>query len=142
MVLAAAGVKATLWHAHVDWHLTAFEAIDRNAATRLLTFDTATGGLAFTRTNTATNPHAGLGCAFVIGQFIQFHGVPKARLRALLHDLNQMRNLGDHPADSRRIFKFTNLVHFVQAKPDQRFTLVKATTNGRTRLFNNNNSHD
>jgi hypothetical protein len=67
---------------------------------------------------------------------------PKARLRTLLHDFNQMRNLADHPTNRWGIFKLTHAVHFVQAKADKRLTLVATAANGRTRLFDNNNSHD
>jgi hypothetical protein len=62
-------VEAALRQATVDWHLAAFEAVDGDARTGLLTLYTATTGLAGARTDTATYALAFFGGAFVVFAF-------------------------------------------------------------------------
>ena len=66
IALAIGLVEAALGQAHVDRHLTAFEAIDRNTTTGFLTFDTATRRLAFTGADTAADPLALFSCAGIV----------------------------------------------------------------------------
>src|SRR5690606_39248245 len=65
--------EAALRQTAVDWHLAAFEAIDRNARTGLLTLDAATTGLAGARTDTATNALARLDRTWLVTQIVEFH---------------------------------------------------------------------
>jgi hypothetical protein len=55
----------------VKRHLAAFEAGDGDASPGLLAFDAATGGLALTRTGTATDAHASLYGTGAWGEFIE-----------------------------------------------------------------------
>src|SRR5690606_2848969 len=65
--------EAALRQTAVDWHLAAFEAIDRDARTGLLTLDAATTGLAGARTDTATNALARLDRTWLVTQIVEFH---------------------------------------------------------------------
>src|SRR5690606_17146912 len=65
--------EAALRHPHVERHLAAFEAVDRDARTGLLTLDTAAAGLAEARTDATAHTGPGLGCAGLIGDLIEFH---------------------------------------------------------------------
>ena len=53
--------------------LTAFEAADGDARTRLLTLDATASGLALARTGATADAHALLVGAFVVADFVQFH---------------------------------------------------------------------
>src|SRR3546814_5877554 len=70
-VLAEDVVEAALRDAHVERHLAALEAVDRDAAARLLALLAAAGGLALTRADTASDAHPALAGAIVVTKFVK-----------------------------------------------------------------------
>src|SRR5690606_32520410 len=63
-------VEATLGHTHVERHLTALEAADRDAGAGRLALATATAGLADARADTTADAHALLVGARVVPEFV------------------------------------------------------------------------
>src|SRR3546814_10449322 len=72
-VLAEDVVEAALRDAHVERHLAALEAVDRDAAARLLALLAAAGGLALTRADTASDAHPAIGRALVFPHVVTFY---------------------------------------------------------------------
>ena len=73
VVLAERIVEAALRQAHVQRHLAAFEALDGNARTALLTLLAAAAGLALARADAPADADPALACAVVVADIIQFH---------------------------------------------------------------------
>src|SRR4051812_29889608 len=67
-------VEAALRQPHVERHLAAFEAVDRHARARLGALLTAPGSLAEPGADAPANAHAALPRAFIVSEFVQFHG--------------------------------------------------------------------
>src|SRR3954471_9160317 len=68
-------VEAALRQPHVERHLAAFEAVDRDARARLGALLAAARGLALARANAPADPHAPLAGALVVAEFVEFHVV-------------------------------------------------------------------
>src|SRR5690606_22014534 len=115
-------VEAALGHPHVERHLPAFEAVDGNAGTGLLTLDATAAGLAQPRTDATAHTDLGLGGAGVVSDLIEFH-IGKSLL-LLVHDADEMSDLGDHAAHGRGIFKFAAAVHLVEPKAHESRALI------------------
>ena len=71
IILGEDVVEAALRQPHVQRHLTAFKAVDRNARTRLLTLLAAAGGLALARTDAASDAHPALAGAIVVTKIVK-----------------------------------------------------------------------
>src|SRR5262249_24948748 len=65
--------EAALGQAHVDWHLAAFEAVDGDAAARLLALDAPAGRLALARADAETDAHPLLAGARIVRDLVEFH---------------------------------------------------------------------
>src|SRR6201999_2335636 len=68
------GREAALGQAHVDRHLAAFEAIDGDAAARLLALDAPAARLALAGADALAQTDAHLAGAGPVSDLIEFHG--------------------------------------------------------------------
>src|SRR5690606_31760222 len=73
--------ETALRQAAVDWHLAAFEAVDGNAGTGLLSLDAASARLAEAGTDTTAHALARLGGAFSIPELVELHSLNPGSLR-------------------------------------------------------------
>src|SRR5207253_1911491 len=101
--------EAALGQTAMQRHLAAFEsAHTAEAGARLLALFTAAGGLAVARSGAAADALLRVSGAFLRFEIAEFH--------RLLHYLNEMRNLGDHPAHFFRVQPLGNPVHLAEAE--------------------------
>ena len=105
-------VEAALGQAAIDRHLAALETVDGTPVRDLLTLYATAAGLALARADAAADAHARLAGTGVVAQIVQFHliFVLLARRSADFVDAHQMRDLGDHAADRRRVLQLTRAV--------------------------------
>src|SRR5262245_51332436 len=128
-------VEAALRHAHVQRHLAAFEAVDRNATAGLLPLHATPAGLALARADAAAHAHQLLGAARVVSEFVELH---VASLRgswqlaignwktpptayclmptALFHYFHEVVHLADHALDRGRVLEFDHLLRALEAE--------------------------
>src|SRR5690606_4459262 len=74
-------LEAALGQAHVDRHLAALIALDRNARTGRLTLHAASAGLALAGADTAADTDARLAGARIIGDFVELHNLASRAVR-------------------------------------------------------------
>ena len=128
-------VEAALGQAHVQRHLSAFKAADRDAGPGILALVAGRPAvLPLPEPMPRPDPRPRLSRALVIGQFVEFHrsksavagglhALPIAAPASVL-DAHQMVHLADHPAHGRRVFQLARPVHLVEAQTDQRRALI------------------
>src|SRR5208282_3598446 len=116
--------KPALGQPPLERHLTAFIAGRRvPAAARTLALVPAARSLAMARTNSAANPLAALLRAGGRFQRAQVHRLAPLALSLLLLalDLNQVRDLADHPFHHRRALEFALPANARKPQPPERF---------------------
>src|SRR5476651_940595 len=115
--------EAALGQTPMQRHLAAFKALDAHAGARGLALAAAAGGLALAGANATADPHALLARAGIVGDIAELHRslplslehdldrkpVPTFRDHApilfLVDDADEVLNLCDHAANSRRVPK-------------------------------------
>src|SRR3569623_1099323 len=73
IILGEDVVEAALRDPHVERHLAALEAVDRDARARLGALLAAAGGLAEPGADAASDPDPALAGAFIVADVVQFH---------------------------------------------------------------------
>ena len=74
IILGEDVVEAALRQPHVERHLAALEALDRDARAALLALLAAAGGLALARADAASDAHAALAGAGIVAEFVDLDG--------------------------------------------------------------------
>src|SRR5262249_6957661 len=125
-------LEAALRQTPMQRHLAAFEALDPHAGARRLTLAAPSAGLTDARADTASDPHALLARAGIVGEFVQLH----SPLLLSFDDPDEVPNLGNHPAGLWCIRQFGHAADPVETKPDQRLPLRMLAANRAAGLFN------
>src|SRR6516162_179469 len=100
----------------VQRHLTALEAFDAHAGARGLALAAAAAGLAGAGADAAADALSHLAGAGTAGEIGKLHGL-------VLHDFDEVGDLGDHAAGLRRIDQLGDTADLVEPKPDEGFAL-------------------
>src|SRR3569623_2477223 len=90
-LLGVVGVETALWHTHVERHLAALEAADRDARARRLALAATTAGLALARADATANPHAGLVGSRIVAEFVQTRHLSGPKFTCALSRRRQRR---------------------------------------------------
>src|SRR5688500_7509698 len=91
IILGEDVVEAALGEPHVERHLPALEAEDRDARAARLALLAAARSLALARADSAADAHAALAGALVVLEFVQFHVVHSLSLLSRRADGARLR---------------------------------------------------